>query len=270
LYFQPLLHIKSCTAYHYEALLRLTTDDGLVAPQVFLPAAVRFGLMADLDAWVIEHTVRALAELRADCPELRLSMNLSSFAFEDETLGARVRALLKQHSVSGDRIVLEITEQLAVRFAANTDKQITMLRDLGCKIAIDDFGTGYSSFSYLKRLPVDYLKIDGSFIKNIARDRVDQSMVRMIGEVARAAGMEIRDRLRPGPLHRPSGPDPRAGRRDCARRPVASRVAPRPAGRRCCAAGSVVERLERGGDAAAAPDEGGARRAVQRHHRCGP
>lgn len=190
LYFQPLLHIKSGTACHYEALLRLTTDDGLVAPQVFLPAAVRFGLMADVDAWVLERTVRALAELQADRPDLRLSMNLSSFAFEDETLGARVRALLKQHSVSGDRIVLEITEQLAVRFAANTDKQITMLRDLGCKIAIDDFGTGYSSFSYLKRLPVDYLKIDGSFIKNIARDRVDQSMVRMIGEVARAANME--------------------------------------------------------------------------------
>ncbi len=64
------------------------------------------------------------------------------------------------------------------------------LRDLGCQLAIDDFGSGYSSFSYLKRLPVDYLKIDGSFIKQLARDRVDQAMVRMVGEVARAAGMQ--------------------------------------------------------------------------------
>ena len=87
-------------------------------------------------------------------------------------------------------MVFEITEQLAVRFAVNTDRQFAQLRDLGCRIAVDDFGTGYSSFSYLKRLPVDYLKIDGSFIKGLPRDRVDQSMVRMVGEVARAAGME--------------------------------------------------------------------------------
>ena len=92
--------------------------------------------------------------------------------------------------MSGERLTFEITEQLAVRFAVKTDRQLAMLRDLGCRIAIDDFGTGYSSFSYLKRLPVDYLKIDGSFIKGLPRDRVDQSMVRMVGEVARAAGMQ--------------------------------------------------------------------------------
>ena len=101
-----------------------------------------------------------------------------------------MRDLLKEHDVAGDRLVLEITEQLAVRFAANTDKQIAMLRELGCQLAIDDFGSGYSSFSYLKRLPVDYLKIDGAFIKSLTKDRVDQAMVRMVGEVARAAGIE--------------------------------------------------------------------------------
>ena len=105
-------------------------------------------------------------------------------------LAAYLGGLLKQHGVEGDRLVLEITEQLAVRFAARTDKQIALLRDLGCELAIDDFGTGYSSFGYLKRLPVDYLKIDGSFIRGLARDRVDQAAVRMIGEVARAAGIE--------------------------------------------------------------------------------
>jgi EAL domain-containing protein (putative c-di-GMP-specific phosphodiesterase class I) len=79
---------------------------------------------------------------------------------------------------------------MAVRFAAKTDRQIAILRDLGCLIAVDDFGTGYSSFSYLKRLPADYLKIDGSFIRELTRSKVDQSMVRMIGEVAKAAGLE--------------------------------------------------------------------------------
>jgi EAL domain-containing protein (putative c-di-GMP-specific phosphodiesterase class I) len=190
LYYQPLLHIKSGEVTHYEALLRLKTPQGLVSPQTFLPAAVRFGLMPDIDRWVLAHAVRALAEFGASDPRLTLAVNLSSFAFENDGLAAYVRGLLKEHDVSGERLIFEITEQLAVRFAVKTDRQLAMLRDQGCRIAIDDFGTGYSSFSYLKRLPVDYLKIDGSFIKGLPRDRVDQSMVRMVGEVARAAGME--------------------------------------------------------------------------------
>ena len=190
LLYQPLMHIKTRTVSHYETLLRLPTEDGVLGPESFLPAAFRFGLMADIDRWVLRRAVRSLAELTPSMPQLKLSTNLSGFAFEDEGLAAYLRALLKEHGVAGDRLVLEITEQLAVRFAASTDKQIAMLRDLGCQLAIDDFGSGYSSFSYLKRLPVDYLKIDGSFIKSLARDRVDQAMVRMVGEVARAAGIE--------------------------------------------------------------------------------
>jgi diguanylate cyclase (GGDEF)-like protein len=190
LLYQPLMHIKSGVVSHYETLLRLPTDEGVLGPDAFLPAAFRFGLMADIDRWVLKRVVQSLAELSPSMPELRLATNLSGFAFEDEGLAAYLRALLKEHRVAGDRLVLEITEQLAVRFAANTDRQIAMLRELGCQLAIDDFGSGYSSFSYLKRLPVDYLKIDGAFIKSLAKDRVDQAMVRMVGEVARAAGIE--------------------------------------------------------------------------------
>ncbi len=188
--YQPLMHVKTRTVSHYETLLRLPVEDGVLGPEAFLPAAFRFGLMADIDRWVLKRVVRSLAELSRSMPELKLSTNLSGFAFEDEGLAAYLRALLKEHDVAGDRLVLEITEQLAVRFAASTDKQVGRLRDLGCQLAIDDFGSGYSSFSYLKRLPVDFLKIDGSFIKSLARDRVDQAMVRMVGEVARAAGIE--------------------------------------------------------------------------------
>jgi diguanylate cyclase (GGDEF)-like protein len=189
LHYQPLLHIESGTVEHYEALLRLKTEHGLVSPPSFLPAAVRFGLMADIDRCVLRRAVSALGEFQSTRPQLTLSVNLSGFAFEDDSLGSYVKRLLDEHGVSGERLVIEITEQLAVRFAANTDKQIALLRELGCRLAIDDFGTGYSSFSYLKRLPVDYLKIDGSFIRGLPRDRVDQAMVRMVGEVARAAGM---------------------------------------------------------------------------------
>jgi diguanylate cyclase (GGDEF)-like protein len=190
LHYQPLLHIPTRTVTQYEALLRLKTHRGLVGPRTFLPAVARFGLMADIDQWVVEHAVRALAEFAAAQAKLRLSVNLSSYAFENESFAAGVRNLLKEYGVPGEQICFEITEQMAVRFAVKTDRQIAMLRDLGCRIAVDDFGTGYSSFSYLKRLPVDYLKIDGSFIRGLTRNRVDQSMVRMLGEVARAAGLE--------------------------------------------------------------------------------
>jgi diguanylate cyclase (GGDEF)-like protein len=190
LLYQPLMHIKTRSVSHYEALLRLPTADGVVGPESFLPAAFRSGLMPDIDRWVLKRVIRTLAELEPSMPELRVSTNVSGFAFEDEGLAAYLRDLLQAHGVAGNRLVLEITEQLAVRFAASTDKQIAMIRGLGCRLAIDDFGSGYSSFSYLKRLPVDYLKIDGAFVKGLARDRVDQAMVRMVGEVARAAGIE--------------------------------------------------------------------------------
>jgi diguanylate cyclase (GGDEF)-like protein len=190
LLYQPLMHITTRTVSHYETLLRLPTETGVLRPESFLPAAFRFGLMADIDRWVLKRVVRSLAELLPSMPDLKLSTNLSGFAFEDEGLAAYLRDVLKDHGVTGDRLVLEITEQLAVRFAASTDKQITLLRDLGCQLAIDDFGSGYSSFGYLKRLPVNFLKIDGAFIKSLSRDRVDQAMVRMVGEVARAAGIQ--------------------------------------------------------------------------------
>jgi EAL domain-containing protein (putative c-di-GMP-specific phosphodiesterase class I) len=190
LLFQPLMHVTTRTISHYETLLRLPTETGVLRPESFLPAAFRFGLMADIDRWVLKRVVQALAELLPSMPELKLSTNLSGFAFEDEGLAEYLRAVLKDYGIGGDRLILEITEQLAVRFAASTDRQLAMLRDLGCQLAIDDFGSGYSSFSYLKRLPVDFLKIDGAFIKSLARDMVDHALVRMVGEVARAAGIE--------------------------------------------------------------------------------
>ena len=191
LHYQPLLHIPSGTISHYEALLRLKTSHGLIGPETFLPAVARFGLMAEIDSWVVEHAIRALAEFSRRIPQLRLSVNLSTLALEK--LIVRLQRPKSFERLRGFRAIsfcFEITEQMAVRFAVKTDRQIALLRDLGCRIAVDDFGTGYSSFSYLKRLPADYLKIDGSFIKELTRSKVDQSLVRMIGEVARAAGLE--------------------------------------------------------------------------------
>jgi diguanylate cyclase (GGDEF)-like protein len=190
LHYQPLMHIPSGQIRHYEALLRLRTQQGLIGPRTFLPAVDRFGFMSEIDSWVVGHAIKELARFSQSEPNLGLSVNLSPLAFENQGFASMVRNLLKEHNVSGDRICFEITERMAVRSAVRTDRQLTILRDLGCRIAVDDFGTGYSSFSYLKRLPVDYLKIDGSFIRELTRSRVDQTMVRMIGEVAKAAGLE--------------------------------------------------------------------------------
>jgi diguanylate cyclase (GGDEF)-like protein len=190
LHFQPLMHIATGEIYHYEALLRMRTDDGLIGPATFLPAAARFGLMSAIDLWVIERAIRSLADAGpGDNGGLKLSANVSGFALEETELVPRIRDMLSNYGVSGNRLVLELTEHIAVRFASETDDRLQQLRSLGLAIAIDDFGTGYSSFSYLKRLPVDYLKIDGSFVRNLARDKVDQAMVRMTGELAREIGL---------------------------------------------------------------------------------
>jgi EAL domain-containing protein (putative c-di-GMP-specific phosphodiesterase class I) len=115
---------------------------------------------------------------------------LSASILDNEGFAKHVETLLQKYKVPPSAVIFEITEQVAVRFAAESDKQLTMLRELGCRFAIDDFGKGYSSFSYLKKLPVDYLKIDGSFVENLERDPMNQTMVRVIGEIARVAGIE--------------------------------------------------------------------------------
>ncbi len=191
LLYQPQLHLPSGDAEHYEVLLRLRNENGdLVAPDRFLPAATRFGLLDDIDRWVVARALSMLARFRASRPDLRFSINLSASVFDDEAFGDHVEALLREHGIPPQAVIFEITEQVAIRFAAKVDAQLTQLRELGCRFAIDDFGKGYSAFNYLKDLDVQYLKIDGAFIKHVDRDPVDQTMVRAMGEIARAAGIE--------------------------------------------------------------------------------
>ncbi|MEQ9562653.1 MAG: EAL domain-containing protein, partial [Woeseiaceae bacterium] len=189
--YQPIIDVATGETTHHEVLLRMRSDDGkLVAPDAFLPAAVRFGLMAEIDTWMIENAIAALAEYRQEQPDLCFSINLSVNAFESENLAAFVRAQLSRHSVPADSIVFEITESLAVRHLKHVEQQIALLRRIGCQLALDDFGTGYSSFSHLKRLSVDFIKIDGCFIRELVESRVDQKMVKMIAEIGREAGMK--------------------------------------------------------------------------------
>ena len=189
--YQPIVCIETGETSHHEVLLRMKSPKGgMISPDAFLPAAVRFGLMAEIDTWLIETAIAELARYRQDAADLRFAINLSSNAFEAENLTAFVRSQLTRHEVPAECVTFEITESLAMRHLNHVEKQIAGLRELGCEVSLDDFGTGYSSFSYLQKLPVDYIKIDGTFIKDLVRNPVDQKMVRMIGEIGRAAGMK--------------------------------------------------------------------------------
>jgi diguanylate cyclase (GGDEF)-like protein len=199
--FQPIVHITTGRITHHEVLLRLQTDDEkMIAPDAFLPAAVRFGLMAEIDTWLIENAILVLAEHRQDRPDLKFSINLSANAFEAEDLTGYVRMHLEKNGVPPEAVIFEITESLAVRHLSHVEKQIASLREMGCELALDDFGTGYSSFGYLQRLPVDYIKIDGCFVRDLVNNPVDQKMVRLIGEIGQEAGMKtIAEYVQGGP-----------------------------------------------------------------------
>jgi len=189
--FQPVVHIESGETSHHEVLVRLRMDDGqIIGPDMFLPAAIRFGLMAEIDAWMVDHAIEAYAHYSQDEPDLRFAINLSSNAFETENLSTYVASCLEKYDVQPSRLMFEITESLAVRHLSHVEKQIATLRELGCEVALDDFGKGYSSLGYLQQLSVDYIKIDGSFIRNLVKNPVDQKMVRLIAEIGREAGMK--------------------------------------------------------------------------------
>ena len=123
-------------------------------------------------------------------PDLRFAINLTANAFETQNLTEIVRSNLDKHGVPANAVVFEITESLAVRHLEYVEREIDSLRELGCELALDDFGTGYSSFSYLQHLPMDYIKIDGCFIKDMVNNPVDQKIIRLIGEIGREAGMK--------------------------------------------------------------------------------
>jgi diguanylate cyclase (GGDEF)-like protein len=189
--FQPINRIDTGVTTHHEVLIRLRDEAGrLVSPDAFLPSAIRFGLMSEIDFWIIRRAAKASADFKGGRKKLRLSINLSANAFETEDLAGYVAATFGEYGVDPASIVFEITESLAIRRPGNVERQIEKLRNLGCKLALDDFGTGYSSFSYLQKLPFDFIKIDGVFVQDILNNPVDQKMIRMIAEIGAEAKMQ--------------------------------------------------------------------------------
>lgn len=189
--FQPINRIRTGETTHHEVLLRLRGENNtIVSPDAFLPSAMRFGLMTEIDFWMIENAAKAYSVYAVPARSLRLSINLSANAFENDDLVEHIQGCFEKYQVDAKDIIFEITESLAVRHPMHVERQIAALRDMGCRLALDDFGTGYSSFSYLQKLHFDYIKIDGTFVEDLVNNPVDQKMIKLIAEIGAEAGME--------------------------------------------------------------------------------
>jgi diguanylate cyclase (GGDEF)-like protein/PAS domain S-box-containing protein len=193
--YQELVPLQGQTAGepHIELLLRLRDETGeIVMPGAFLPAAERYGLMPMLDRWVIHSAITHFAQLHASgVAPARCSINLSASSIEDDAIADMVLDLAGQHGVPPSRLCFEITETEAVRNFARARRLIQRLRGAGCQIALDDFGAGMSSFGYLKSLPVDVIKIDGSFIRDIRTDAMSRSIVNAIAEIGHQRDLDV-------------------------------------------------------------------------------
>lgn len=191
LQYQPIIDLGSGRPVMHEVLLRMRDrNNKLIPPAAFMPAANRFGLMAKIDHLVIRCALQALARFRENGHHVIFTLNLSGYAFEDPALVTFVREHLEKNRLDPSAVILEITEQVAVRHLEKARGLIQELTAIGCRFALDDFGAGFSSFNYLKYLPVDFIKIDGGFVRNMASDPVDQAMVKSIIQVANAVGKQ--------------------------------------------------------------------------------
>ena len=177
---------------YYEVLVRLVEKNGeLLAPGHFLPAAERYGIAPNIDRWVIRNMCEWLGKQPSHLRQLkRCSINLSAQSLSDEMTGDIIESSLKKFNIPAEKICFEITETVAIANFTSAIALIRRLKTMGCRIALDDFGSGMSSFSYLKNLPIDYLKIDGIFIKDIHTDPVSLAMVKSIIEVAHLMGLK--------------------------------------------------------------------------------
>ena len=191
--FMPLSAQASSTGPHVELLLRLLDEEGrLVLPGAFLPAAERYGLMPQIDRWVIETALGNFDQLHPAGHALAIcSINLSAATLDEEDFIDYVLGAFDRHGVDPSRVMFEITETVAVRNFIASRALIARLRALGCRVALDDFGAGMSSFGYLKNLELDMLKIDGSFVQNLASDRMSQSIVKAVTEIGHQQGLTV-------------------------------------------------------------------------------
>lgn len=186
LYYQPIAKTGK-GIIHYEALIRMLDEEGkLIFPNEFIPISEKFGLMSQIDKWVVTNILKMLEKH----PNMHIFINLSGISLGDRALLAFIEESIKNSHIDTSHLGFEITETTAIRDLVQSEKWIRKLKRLGCKFALDDFGVGFSSFSYLGNLPVDYLKIDGSFVRNVDKDPTQKALIKAMNGVAHALGKE--------------------------------------------------------------------------------
>ncbi len=193
LYYQHYLPLsKKNTGHQYELLLRMTQLDGkAILPEAFLPAAERYSLSAKIDRWVIEYYFNWLTKHPVHLDELtQVSINISGHSIGDKEFKLFILNAFEKHSIPYHKVSFEITESMAIVRMEETIEFINTFQKLGCVFALDDFGSGITSYNYLKSLPIDQVKINGSLVKNILVDPIDLAMVNSIHDITKAMGME--------------------------------------------------------------------------------
>jgi EAL domain-containing protein (putative c-di-GMP-specific phosphodiesterase class I) len=189
LHYQPIISLENGTVCHHEALLRLADglDEDLVPPSRFLPAAERYGLVREIDRMVLSEAICLMGAELAD-RSTPVAVNLSALSVTGEGTLAHIERLLALHDVDPGRLILEVTETAAISDMSRASDFCRGVQRLGCAVALDDFGAGFGSFRYLKRLPFDYLKIDGDFVRALPRSHKDQLVVQALVRVAEGMG----------------------------------------------------------------------------------
>jgi len=192
LYCQPIADISNAEniTHHYEILIRLKNDNNeIISPMAFLPAAERYSLMPEIDKWVIVNIFKQLKNSPLDEGDV-LSLNLSGATLGEKNFTDFIKNEFKKSSIRPESICFEITETAAISNLTSATSFISDLRSIGCKFSLDDFGSGLSSFSYLKNLKVDYLKVDGFFVKDMHKDPINHAMVDAINKVGHVMGIQ--------------------------------------------------------------------------------
>lgn len=202
LYFQPIkplndsadenVNLDNEREYYFEVLIRMLNNNNIVVPPMaFIPAAERFDLMGKIDRWVIQHAMEAYIELQKTYHKLVLSVNLSGASLADASLYDYIIGIFKQYDVNPSNIVFEVTETTAIANMQKASEFILRLKKEGCRFSLDDFGSGLSSFAYLKNLSVDFIKIDGSFVREVASDKTAYTFVEAINRVGHLMNKKI-------------------------------------------------------------------------------
>jgi diguanylate cyclase (GGDEF)-like protein len=191
LVFQPVIQVSNECVDHYETLIRLEDREGkLIGPGAFIPAAERSGLIRDIDHWVLNTALDRIRQEEARGNSIHLAINLSGITLGSSESAQFIRSAIESKGVNPTALTFEITETALMTNLAKARATMEVLGGMGCRFALDDFGSGFSSFTYLSQLPVHSVKIDGSFVHDVATNPVNQAIVRAIANVTRAMGKQ--------------------------------------------------------------------------------